>query len=647
MKNIALVGNPNCGKTTFFNALTGSNHYVGNWPGVTVEKKSGVISYEQEDITIVDLPGIYSLSPYSLEEKISREFILQEDTDVIINIVNAANLERNLYLTMQLLEIGKPVVMALNMMDAAKAKGIDIDIEKLSDALNIPVIPVVAIKNKGLMAVIEKVMTFDEKNYERITISYGDIIEKQLDALDYSYKSYDQRWLGLKILENDEEICEKIGARPSYDYTETITMQKYKYVDGIIESVTDHICLHQKKTLTDRIDEYVTNKILGIPIFLGVMALMFYLTFNIGNIFVDYLDVFFNETLSAAVRNLLLQMSVSDWLISLVVDGIIGGVGGVLVFVPNIAILFFFISILEDSGYMARAAYVMDDIMRKIGLNGKAFIPLLMGFGCNVPAIMATKSLENERDRLISILINPFISCGARLPIYILFTSIFFSKHRVLVTLSLYVLGLVVAIVMAFIFRKTLFLGEDIPFIMELPNYQVPQPKFLAIHVWEKVKGYIIKAGTVIFVASVLIWFIINFNFTGMTDITTSFGASIGKVMAPIFSPLGFGDWRASLALITGIAAKEIVVANLAIAYGLNEGATTLQMGSALVDSFTPLSAYSFMVFSLLYTPCVATIGVIKRETNSWFWMFFSVSYQILVAWTIAFAVYQIGSIFL
>jgi ferrous iron transport protein B len=628
--NAVLVGNPNSGKTTLFNRLTGSKHHVGNWPGVTVDKKEGFIIYNDNRINLVDLPGIYSIFPFSIEEKVSREYILENDVDVIVNIVNASNLERNLYLTLQLLELGKPVVLALNMMDSVERKGIEIKLEKIEKELCLKAIPIIAVKDIGKDELLNQIINIPKKRIY-FKMDYGKHIEELISKYQTKYKNYDERWIGIKTIENDEVIKEIIDHNFSDDYTNQITSKKYEFIDRLLDKAL--VCKDDDNVnLTDRIDKVVTHKYFGIPLFISVIALVFFITFNIGGIFVSQLDYLFNEIIAPIVDSILLSINVFPWLRSLIIDGIIGGVGGVLVFVPTIAILFIFITLLEDSGYMARVALIMDKWMRKIGLNGKGFIPMIMGFGCNVPAIMSTKTLEDENDRLVAILINPFMSCGARLPVYALLSSIFFKGYEVIVTLSLYLLGILIAILMAYIFKKTLFKSESTPFIMELPDYNVPNLKSISIHVWEKVKGYLINAGTIIFLASVILWFALNYNFAGPSTFINSFGASIGKAVAPIFAPLGFGDWRAALTLISGAVAKEIVVANINILFGDN-----------LTQIFSPLSAYSFMTFVLLYIPCVATIGTIKRETNSWKWMFFSIFYQLIVAWIVSMLIYQIG----
>ncbi len=650
---IALAGNPNCGKTTLLNGLTGARHYVGNWAGVTVEKKEGTLKYKNEEITVVDLPGIYSLSPFSLEERISRQYILEESPDIIVNIVDASALERNLFLTLQLMELGRPVVIALNMMDEAKKRGIEIDVEGLSKALGVPIVPIVARREHGLDSLLDKILEISgQDSLETHThIVYSDELEQAIGKMEAALPNLPEfmnpRWVSIKALDRDEMLLEDIeiaGLDTFPVLDELIANEKYRVINTLMEA---HIVRPEESydKLSAKLDKHLLNQWLGIPIFAVIMYAVFNMTFTLGGYGVDLLDVFFSEYVSGWALMLLQAAGVAEWMQSLVVDGIIGGVGGVLTFVPNIAIMFFFISILEDSGYMARVAFIMDRWMTKVGLNGKTFIPMILGFGCNVPAIMGTRTLENENDRLIAILINPFMSCSARLPVYILFSSVFFRGYESVVTYSLYVLGILVALLVAYVFRRFLFKSEDTPFIMELPTYRLPVPKALFIHVWERVRGYIVKAGTVIFAASVLLWVITNYNMSGPAPITESFGAGIGKVIAPVFSPMGYGTWQAALSLLTGIAAKEIVVSNMAIVYGFADPEATVEFANILRSQFTALSAYAFMVFVLLYTPCVAVIGVIKRETNSWKWTGFSVMYQIVVAWIFSFLVFQIGSL--
>lgn len=674
--NIVLTGNPNCGKTTLFNALTGARQHIGNWPGVTVEKKEGSLKIKDQNVQVVDLPGIYSMSPYSIEEVIARNYIIDENPDVIVNIVDASNIERNLYLTMQLIELGKPIIVLLNMMDVAEKRGYKIDVAKLEKALGLKVIPIVATKKTGLDELKDTLYkhTSNTDLVKKSKLVYGKNIELKISEMMNEIKEnhillkekYDIRWAAIKVLENDEKILEEMQGKSlqevsatvdeeddDEDFESDIAQERYDIINNVL-SKSFKKPKNEQLTTSDKIDKVLTNRLLGLPIFAGIMYLVFYFTFNIGNVFLDMIDGFFAETVSGAATTALESMNVAGWLQSLLVDGVIGGVGGVLTFLPNIAILFLFISILEASGYMARVAFIMDRFMRKIGLNGKAFLPMLMGFGCNVPAIMGTRTLENEKDRLAAILINPFMSCGARLPVYVLFTSIFFKGNETLVMFSLYMLGILIAIIMGLVFKKTLFRGESAPFVMELPPYRVPSIKGVLLNIWEKCKGYIVKAGTVIFAASIVIWFILGYNFQGATEITNSIGASIGRATAPIFRPLGFGTWQAALSLITGISAKEVVISNMAIIYGLGENVAEAALegtagifGSTLKESFTQLSSYAFMVFVLLYTPCLAVVGTIKKETNSWKWMFFSMIYQFAIAWIVSLLVYQVGSLIL
>lgn len=647
---VALVGNPNCGKTTLFNHLTGNNHYVGNWAGVTVEKKVGQVTVDNHQIEIVDLPGIYSLSPYSLEEKISRNYLLEDEAGLILNIVDSSYLERNLYLTLQLIETGKPVVLALNMMDEAAKKNIKINVTELSKRLGIPVVPISALKKQGIHELLREVVEVHHHtaNYVPQSFEYNETIEafvKKVEDLEQNKIGATKRWVALKVFENDEDIAKLAGLDSQLSPEEGEMMlsdQRYKKIAEIVNGAVD-LSKIKKDHLMASLDRLLLNKLVGLPIFALIMYIMFYLTFDVGGIFADMIDVFFSEQFSPFISNVLQSLDVATWMQSLIVDGIIGGVGGILTFVPNIAILFIMISLLEDSGYMARVAYLMDFWMSKAGLNGKSFIPMILGFGCNVPAIMSTRSVENENDRLITILVNPFMSCGARFPVYVLFSGAFFPGNETMVTFSLYLLGIVVALLFAFIFRRTLFKGEETHFIMEFPPYRLPSLKSLAIHVWERVQGYLTKAGTVILGASIILWLVLNFNHTGMVPLTESYGAAFGNWLAPIFKPLGFGNWQAALSLITGIVAKEIVVANMMIVYGLSDTASAADFAVTMGKSFSQLTAYVFMVFVLLYTPCVGVIGVIKRETNSWKWTFFSVFYQFAAAWTVAFIVYRVG----
>jgi len=691
---VALVGNPNCGKTTLFNAYTGAKHKVGNWPGVTVDKKEGTIKHDGHSITFVDLPGIYSISPYSLEEILTREYILNYNPDVIINIVDASNLERNLYLTLQLIEMGKPVVVALNMVDVLEGRGMSIDIEALTTELKVPVIPVIAVEKTGITKLIHQIIksSKSKEEYEPLIIDYGELIEDKINEVQQKIKlkievdKFLKRWLSIKVLENDHEILSKLrdesieelpvesdfyqhrshhsgkGKRRKLHkevhnmkdyhhrhyiehhlpgkmetYEEEIARRKYDFITTFIESVVINKENKPNEILSDRIDKIVTHSIYGLPIFFLMMALVFVFTFTVGNFFADIFEGGFG-VVGGMFKNGMESLNSPEWLISLCVDGIIGGVGGILIFLPNIAALFIAMSLLEDSGYMARVALIMDKLMCKIGLNGKAVIPMILGFGCSVPAIMTARTLENKKDRLITILITPFMSCSARFPIYVLFSRAFFPGYEILIAFSLYMLGIVIAIIMALVFRAFFGKSEQPGLIIELPSYKKPAYRTTGIFVWEKVREYLERAGTIIFIASIIIWFILDFNFTGKSIMTESIGADIGRFIAPIFKPLGFGNWQATLALLAGILGKEIVVSSMSVIYGVGEVGLISALGGL---GFSAASAYAFMVFSLLYTPCVATLGVIKSETKSWWWMSFSFVYQLVIAYFVAFVFYQ------
>lgn len=669
---IALAGNPNSGKTTLFNALTGSKQHVGNWPGVTVEKKEGSYSYKGQILNIADLPGSYSLSPYSIEEIVTRDYILSDAADVVLNIVDAVNIERNLYFSIQLMELGKPVVIALNMMDMAMKRGININIDELSRNLGVKIVPIVASKGIGFGNLSEAIVEAAEKPDSRIKpvrVDYGKDIDSEVSKIASKLENLEPKvnpnpeWIALKVLEQDEKILEYLKSQYSLDfeekryldgeYDETIADMRYNFITEQVKKSVNKEFEH-KLSGSEKLDRILTHRVLALPIFAAIMFLIFFATFNIGGIFNSMIDEFFSGPVSETTASALTSIGVSEWLISVIVDGIIAGVGSVLTFLPNIAVLFLCISILEDSGYMARIAFIMDRAMRKIGLSGKAFVPLLIGFGCTIPAVMGTRTLENQKERLTAILIAPFMSCNARLPVYVLFAGVFFKDHQSLVIFSLYILGVLVAILSGLLFKKTILKAESSAFVMELPPYRFPTLKGTLSNIWEKLKGYIVKAGTVILAASVVVWFILNYNFSGPTDMLNSFGASIGKVIAPVFSFAGFGNWQASLSLLTGVVAKESVVSSMSIIYGLSAsvGEAAIEgdvsgFSSTISQAFSGLSAYAFMAFVLLYTPCVAAIAVIKKETASWKWTAFSVGYQFLVATLVATLIYQIGSLFL
>ncbi|QBD84600.1 ferrous iron transport protein B [Clostridium tetani] len=583
MITVALVGNPNVGKTSLFNALTGSNQYVGNWAGVTVEKKEG---YIDNLVKIVDLPGIYAMDTYSNEEKVSKNYLSTENVDVILNIADASNLERNLYLTYQLKEFKKPIILLLNMMDIVEEKNIKIDLELLSRELNVKVIPISASKNMGIDKLKE---TLKVSNFSDINIDN-----------EFQFRS-------------EEE---------TYSLIEKVLEKTVVYSDS------------NKSSITDKIDNLLLNRFLAYPIFLGILYFIFQFTFSwVGQPLSDLLDEGLNDSLIPYLNDSL--SSLSPWFKSLLVDGIVGGIGSVIVFLPIILALFLGISFLEDSGYMSRAAFIMDKLMRRMGLSGKAFIPLIIGFGCSVPGIMASRTLESEKDRKLTALLVPLMSCNARLPVYALFASVFFPGNETLIVFSLYLLGILIAFLIGLLFKNTIFKKDEEPFIIELSQYKMPGFKSLTKLTWEKGKGFLKKAGTIIFAASVVIWFLSNFNFTGMVEMNDSLLASIGKFIAPIFKPLGFGSWENSVAILTGITAKEIILSSMGVIYGGN-------LREVLPNHFTILSSYSFLVFVLLYTPCVSVVAAMKKEYGNKM-MFLSVFYQLVLAWIVSFIAYNIG----
>lgn len=654
---VGFVGNPNCGKTTLFNAYTGANLKVANWPGVTVERVEGETSYKGQQLKLIDLPGIYSLTSYSIEEKVSRKCIMNNEVDVIINVVDASALERNLYLTMQLLEFGKPVILALNMMDIVEERGMEIDLHRLPEMLGgIPVVPVSARKRTGLDVLMHAVVHHYEEKHKADVVRYQEYLEEKIAVLaqkieeTYGIKE-NQRWYAIKLLANDEEIQKEypIGDSKILDrsYEKDIINQKYDYIEEIIEDTLFY--KSEKSAFTDKVDEVLTHPFWGMPIFFGVMAVVFFLTFFVGDALKGVFEIAL-DYLSNGALHLLEQIKVAPWLSSLIVDGIIAGVGGILTFLPNIFILFLALAFLEDSGYMARVAYVMDGLMGRLGLSGKAFLPMVLGFGCTVPAIMATRALEKEKDRRRTILITPFMSCSARLPIYVLFAEMFFGKYAMLAALSMYIIGLVVAIVVALVIHRVETHTAHQNLLIELPEYKTPNARTIAVYVWEKVKDYLTKAGTTIFVASIIIWFILNFGAHGMvSDVSDSFGAILGHWMEPVLAPAGLGMWQIGVALISGISAKEVVVSSFCVLFGIgnaNSTAGMMTLTSQLAEvGFGPLNAYCMMIFCLLYVPCAATIGTIKKETHSWKFTLKMILFQILIAWGISTLVYQIGSL--
>lgn len=586
MTTIALLGNPNVGKTTLFNKLTGSKQYVGNWPGVTVDKKEGFF----DDIKVVDLPGIYAMDTFSNEEKVAKNFLKQDEVDLVVNIVDATNLDRNLYLTTQLKEFNKPIILAVNMVDIAENRGIIIDYEKLGQFLNVKVVPISAAKSIGIDELINSIKTIEKRNPN--------------DADKFKFKD-----------------------------------EKEAY--GFIEKIISECKIKEDKSkasTSEKVDKILLNPWLAYPIFILMMILTFEITFSwVGQPISDFLDGLLNDSFMPWVSGLLANSS--PWFQSLIVDGIIAGVGGILVLLPVILALFVCITILEDSGYMARVAFLMDKFMRRMGLSGKAFIPMIVGFGCSVPAIMTARTLESEKDRKLAALLVPLMSCNARLPVYTVFAAVFFSEHQGLVVGSLYILGVLIAFLVGILFKNTIFKKDEEPFIIELPEYKMPEFKSVSKQTLDKAKGFMKKAGTIIFAMSVVIWFLSNFNFTGMTEnIDESILAGIGSVIAPIFAPLGFGNWQSAVSLLTGILAKETVLSSMQVIFSGD-------LSMTLSAHFTALSAYSFLVFVLLYPPCVSAMGTMKKEYGTKFTLF-SVAYQLVFAWGVSLIIYRIGSLF-
>lgn len=669
---IGFIGNPNCGKTTLFNAYTGANLKVANWPGVTVEKVEGQVEFQGQSIHLVDLPGTYSLTSYTMEETVSRSFILSDEVDVIINVVDASALERSLYLTLQLLELGKPVVMALNMMDIVEKRGMEIDLHRFPEMLGIPVVPVSARKRRGLDALMHAAIHHKDQttpdrlihehsevthhahdHHSEFAMVYSDEIEDKIDQiipeLERRYPNLpNYRWHAIKLLESDKEICEKypVNLPEALDrsYESDVINQKYDFIGEIISEVLLH--KQRQDVLTEKADAILTSKIWGIPVFLGIMALTFLLTFTLGDWLKGWLELLI-DWLSGAVTNGLAAVNASAMITSLVVDGIIAGVGTIVTFLPNILILFLCLALLEDSGYMARVAYVMEGIMTHLGLSGKAFIPMLLGFGCTVPAIMASRALENERDRYKVMLVTPFMSCNARLTIYILFAEMFFGDNAMVVAYSMYLIGIVVAIVVSAIIHL-LDRKKSVNYLMiELPEYKLPDSRTVAIYVWEKVKDYLGKAGTTIFIATIIIWVLLNFGAGGyVTDMSESFGAVIGHWIAPFFAPVGLGFWQIAVALIAGISAKEVVVSSCAVLFGIVNASSPegmVEFSAALGSiGFGSLNALCLMVFCLLYIPCTATLATIRRESSTRY-MLVTAAFQLAVAWVVTLLVYQIG----
>lgn len=670
---IALAGNPNCGKTSLFNSLTGSKQHVGNWPGVTVEKKEGSFKFEGRNIIVVDLPGTYSLGAYSEDEVVARDFILKSKPDVVINVIDSSNIERNLYLTMQLLETGAKMVLALNMMDEARNKNIEININKVSKALSIPVVATVATKSEGIKALIKEAIKIGDSKEENVyKIDYGKDIEKEIKLLEESFSEissaleYPVQWTSLKLLEGDEYIKKYVSGKGNpdkinntlqksienliikigYEPDAYIIDKRYELISKIVEdSVKKEISTVE--SVSDKIDKWTTHRWFGIPIFAVVMFLMYQIAMTFGNGFLGGLVDSGFSSLGGIVGDVLAGMGSPALVTSFITDGIIGGLGSVFVFVPMIFTMYFLIAILEDSGYMARAAYIMDRFMNSIGLHGKTAVSLIISSGCNVAGIMSTRTLDSKKDRMIAILINPFVSCSARLPVYALFAGAFFAGKKILffdaggvVVFGLYVLGIAVAILMGKFLSSKVFKGEESYFVMELPPYRVPTAKSVFIHMWEKSSHFLKKMSTIILGVVIIVWVLSNLPMGVEAGTKDSLIGMVGSVIAPIFKPAGFGTWQAGVSLITGLAAKEAVVSTLGTVYAAADNTTLI---TAIQHAFTPLTSLAFMVMTLLYCPCAATIGAIRRETNSKKWALTAVIYTCVIGWIGGVLVYQIG----
>lgn len=665
---LALAGNQNCGKTTLFNQLTGSNQHVGNFPGVTVDRKSGEVR-GHKNCEVVDLPGIYSIRPYTNEEIVARDFLIDEKPDAIINIADATNIERNLYLTLQMLEMNIPMVLALNMMDEVRNNGGTIDVKGLSERLGIPVLPISAAKNEGIDELISKVVECAEKKKtpKKLDFCRG-AVHRCIHAVSHMVEDHalladmSPRFAATKLVENDPDINKKLKLNDNelemiehsvsemekeldMDRNAALADMRYTFIEEVCRDTVVK-CRESKEHIRSvKIDNILTGKYLAIPLFLCIMLLIFWITF--GSVGVWLSDIFsaFIDFIISGVDKALTVYGLNPIVHSLIIDGIFAGVGSVLSFLPTIVTLFFCLSILEDSGYMARVAFVMDKLLRKIGLSGRSFVPMLIGFGCSVPAIMATRTLSSERDRRMTIFLTPYMSCSAKLPIYAVFTAAFFPKYKALVMMALYVGGMLVGVICGLIMNKTKFKGNPVPFVMELPNYRLPSAKSVGMLMWDKAKDFMHKAFTVIFFATIIIWFLQTFDLrlNVAENSSDSLLAMLGTVIAPLFRSLGFGDWRAATALITGFSAKEAVVSTLAVL----TGSSVADLGTVLGGMFTPLSAASFLVFTLLYTPCVAAIAAVKREMGSGWSAFVMVLMQCFAAWVVSFAVYNVGTLIL
>ena len=664
----ALVGNQNCGKTTLFNALTGANQHVGNFPGVTVDSKMGDIS-AAKGCSVVDLPGIYSIRPYSTEEIVTRDFVLNEKPDGIINIVDATNIERNLYLTLQLLELGIPMVLALNMMDEVRANGGTVDIKMMSELIGIPVVPISAAKNDGISELVNTAVSTAKKKIKPKVQDFclPGPVHRCIHAVSHLIEDHAQqcgispRFAATKLIEGDMSFAEKLEldkneletiehsvkemeTERGLDANAALADMRYSFIENVCEKAVVKCRESREHLRSVKIDNVLTNKYLALPLFLVIMLLIFWLTFGVIGSFLSDLLSMGIDALTAVTDRALTAYGINPVVHSLITDGIFAGIGSVLSFLPLIVVLFFFLSILEDTGYMARVAFVMDKLLRKIGLSGRSFVPMIIGFGCSVPAVMSARTLSSERDRKMTVMLVPFVSCSAKIPIYAVFSAAFFPDYAALVMSALYISGLLVGIITALILNKTAFKGNPVPFVMELPNYRLPSAKSVLLLMWDKAKDFLQKAFTVIFIATVIIWFLGAFDakLNYVTDSSQSLLAAVGKFISPIFSPLGFNDWRISTSLLAGLSAKEAVVSTMSVLTG-----TGLEdLGGALSSMFTPLSAVSFLVFTLLYTPCVAAIATFRAELGSRLQTAGIVVLQCVIAWVCAFAVHSIGLLF-
>ena len=658
---IALAGNPNAGKTTLFNALTGSHQSVGNWPGVTVEKKEGTARQAGQDIRVVDLPGVYSLTAYSPDEVVSRNFIINEAPDVVVNIVDASNLERNLYLTVQILEMGVPCIIVLNMMDVAQKSGQKIDMAALSDEIGAPVIPLVASKGQGVDELLKLVVELaGKKTAPDFHLNYGDELETEIAKLESAVfdvpggTSHLPRWNAVKLLEQDRDVSARFNnplvqktATESLahlksifgDQAETVIADaRYGFITGLLRDVLQKPTTEARST-SDKIDRILVNRWLGIPMFLLIMLGTFEFIFTLSRPLTGWINQFFGWL------GRLSEVISPSWLGSLIGHGVLGGVGVLISFVPPIFLLFIAIAILEDCGYMARAAFVMDKVMHKIGLHGRSFIPMVLAFGCNISGIMSCRTIENPKDRLTTILVTPFMSCGARLTIYVLLAAAFFPGQQGLVVFSLYVLGILVALLAALVLRKRVFAGESSHFVMELPPYRWPTVTGVLVHMWQRGKAFLIKAGTVILGLVVVVWFLSSLPWGVQYASAASWMGHVGKFIAPVFSPAGFGQWQAAVALLFGFLAKEVVVGTMGAIFGVARGSLGTTIAAQL--GWTPLAAYSFMVFCLLYLPCVASINAIRAEAGGWKWAIFTAVYTTVIAWVAATLIFQVGKLFI